>query len=383
MISKHNILVVPDALEDIRFKNNPFVTGAPNLRFYAGAALVSPEGYKLGTLCVLDTKPRVFSETDEMRLLDLSKMVMSCLTARRNRLLLAKSEELMEATGESFVSTIKTLSSAAGAIDSDEIERNDNLSKTFSQLRLQEKLCRTTARALLEKEEETFDQGKKAEESIGWANSALSLYDSVFADEPITDMKKLFDNVNTVVKSLSGVSAVTLEIEPGTPHKVSGDDLLLFRSVLNLLMHGISRSERGNIHLRISCRNQSFILFECEDSGTLIPEDKIAAKWKKEKTFLLPIRSLVRSVGGSYGIGRGRIDGMEGSPNSIFWFKTPNEVDSARHEKFDSPMKFSHELQPKKTNGEFVDPFAAALLQEGCISADLINQSSSGNILNK
>ena len=61
-------LVVPDALRDIRFHDNPLVTGAPYLRFYAGAPLVSQQGHALGSLCVLDTNPRAFSAGEVRRL---------------------------------------------------------------------------------------------------------------------------------------------------------------------------------------------------------------------------------------------------------------------------------------------------------------------------
>ena len=52
------LLLVPDAREDVRFHDNPLVTGAPNIRFYAGYPLTVPNGNKMGTLCLIDTKPR-------------------------------------------------------------------------------------------------------------------------------------------------------------------------------------------------------------------------------------------------------------------------------------------------------------------------------------
>ena len=53
-----DVFEVPDASQDERFKTNPLVTGSPYVQYYAGAPLLSPEGYKLGMLCVCDTKPR-------------------------------------------------------------------------------------------------------------------------------------------------------------------------------------------------------------------------------------------------------------------------------------------------------------------------------------
>lgn len=61
-------LVVPDTHLDARFASNPLVTGEPHLRAYAGIPLVTPDGYQIGTLCVMDLKPRDFT-ADELRIL--------------------------------------------------------------------------------------------------------------------------------------------------------------------------------------------------------------------------------------------------------------------------------------------------------------------------
>ncbi|MEI7223608.1 EAL domain-containing protein [Pectobacterium carotovorum] len=83
-ILKKKIMVVPDALKDARFKNNPLVVGVPYIRFYAGIPLITPSGHAIGTLCIIDLKPRTtFTKRDEHNLQDLASLVMDKLEMRR------------------------------------------------------------------------------------------------------------------------------------------------------------------------------------------------------------------------------------------------------------------------------------------------------------
>ena len=74
-IRQTGIFVVENALEDVRFVDNPLVTEEPGVRFYAGAPIITKEGHAFGTLCLIDTEPRVFSGRERMRLASLAETV--------------------------------------------------------------------------------------------------------------------------------------------------------------------------------------------------------------------------------------------------------------------------------------------------------------------
>lgn len=82
-ILAEDFMMVPDATQDARFDCNPLVTGAPGLRFYAGALLKDPAGLPIGTLCVLDTVPGVLSARQQFALRILAGQVMAQLELRR------------------------------------------------------------------------------------------------------------------------------------------------------------------------------------------------------------------------------------------------------------------------------------------------------------
>ena len=82
MLDSDQALVVRDTLHDLRFSDSPLVTGPPHIRFYAGVPLHDAYGYALGTLCVIDHKPRCLDESQFEQLQALAELVRALLVAR-------------------------------------------------------------------------------------------------------------------------------------------------------------------------------------------------------------------------------------------------------------------------------------------------------------
>lgn len=73
------VMVVNDALSDVRFEDNPLVTGQPDIRFYAGAPIVTDDGFALGTVCVIDQHSRTLNDSQRAALQSLAKLVLSLM----------------------------------------------------------------------------------------------------------------------------------------------------------------------------------------------------------------------------------------------------------------------------------------------------------------
>jgi GAF domain-containing protein len=116
-INQTDLFIVPDATADARFANNPLVTSDPKIRFYAGAPLITPDGYALGSLCVIDKVSRELRHEQKQALRILARHVVSQLELRRRSRELAvacQDRERMQADlGEARAELAKLRRSAA------------------------------------------------------------------------------------------------------------------------------------------------------------------------------------------------------------------------------------------------------------------------------
>jgi len=83
---RSDMLIIPDATKDARFATNPLVTGAPHIRFYAGAPLKASGGSRIGTLCAIDTRPRMGLTRDQITCMEsLAAETITAMERRRRR----------------------------------------------------------------------------------------------------------------------------------------------------------------------------------------------------------------------------------------------------------------------------------------------------------
>jgi hypothetical protein len=383
ILNKYKMLVIPDASKDFRFKDNPAVTDGLKVRFYAGAALVSPEGYKLGTVCVVspDVRPQGLSSKEQGMLHDLAAMTISSMVARRNRLLKEEYENKLHSLAQTFLDTTQYLKEAKDNVEKViahnswgvGVDEHERLIAAASILEMQTKMCTAAMRTTLQDTPVPNMHNKAEPNDVGSLDDILTV--TLDIENSTTDIMKLFDNINTVVAHFPRQDIVTVEIEKSVPKVIGCDDLLLFRAVLNMFTQCIGASMEGEacgIRMRRKNMKDDELLVQCLLGGK--PITKAAAKdlFDNRDSLLAPVASIVRSMGGHYGMYEAKWDpSISKSPTqSIFWFQVPYER-LGRVDKLSRNLVKTHgkpdaaDLKNFETEVD-EDPFLKALLANGC-----------------
>lgn len=117
VVAQDDLFVVNDAQVDDRFRNNPFVTNDPNVRFYAGMPLTTDEGVHVGSLCVLDRVPRTLTPEQEHALHVLSRQVVTHFQLRKQVEESKRAQAALAASEAKFRRTLEHLADGVCVVD--------------------------------------------------------------------------------------------------------------------------------------------------------------------------------------------------------------------------------------------------------------------------
>jgi two-component system sensor histidine kinase/response regulator len=126
-ILQSGTLLVENALEDDRFSTNPLVVGDPKIRFYAGAPLITPDGYALGMLCVIAPVVRKLSQEQKVGLQALSRQVVVQLELRRNVAEIRRTNEALEQRTRELAQAVVIMRATLGSTTDGILVTDDKL----------------------------------------------------------------------------------------------------------------------------------------------------------------------------------------------------------------------------------------------------------------
>ncbi len=364
-----DLMVVNDATKDNRFNKDPQVTGYPNVRFYAGAPLICPEGHRLGTLCVMDSQPRSNAVTfdEKQSLMELAAMAMDNLVDLRTKKQYALKDpsQQIACTAHDLLTPLTGIALSLSLLKEDEglqgklTDQQRDMIETAAN-------CSTVMNSICHKTMDFFREQARSSEVIVPLNSQRQGNLAARRAGPSTvKISDLVKNLNMVMEPFPKQVPIIILVDSNAPEEFVSDDMKIFRSASNFLTNSCAKTESGSIRFRISkWRNpetaEDELMFECEDTGPGVDVAKYPYLFKPVCCDPDPLRSTgcntemtemvkespregidrsglglysvatqIESLGGRYGfrprghsIGTGELCDSKGT-GAVFWFSIP------------------------------------------------------------
>jgi len=267
------VFEIENALDDERFFDNPLVANDPSIRFYAGAPLQTPDGYRLGTLCAVDNVPRKLTEQQRLLLQDMAAIVVDEMELRialkqalnsadlQAKSIVLKDEFLANVTHElrtpltSICGSLRLINSGAmGEIPGGFVEPLH--------------IADRNADSLLTLINELLDIQK--------LSSGLMEY----AFEPI-DITQLTNEVCENVQGVGIARHVSVVLESNTPITISGDAKRIQQVITNILANAIKFSPDGSVVDVQVIKNANYACVTVTDQGPGVPNEFVPSLFDK------------------------------------------------------------------------------------------------------
>lgn len=264
ILSDH-VLVVEDATQDLRFSGNPLVIGGPALRFYAGAPLRTPDGFNLGTLCVIDRRPRTLTSSHRQLLEDLARLTIDEMELRialqtamkeraeQTKLMMVKDEFLSVVTHE-LRTPLTSIRGALGMLNAGVLGA---LPEKATQAVT---IAHRNAIILSQLVDDILDMQK------------LQAGKLAFSFEPVETGPVLTETCEDL-RSFAADRQVAIETNIEVSPVITCDPRRLRQALGNLLSNAIKFSPAGATVVANLTRTQDTVRYSISDNGSGIPDD--------------------------------------------------------------------------------------------------------------
>ncbi len=297
--------VVSDAHNDPRFSDNPAVLDDPNVRFYAGAPLVTHDGWALGTLCVIDRRPRELTPPQLKALGALRRHVVNAIELRR---LVSNQNKVITDLEE----TRRALDEAREVAEQATRAKADFLATMSHEIRTP--MNAVIGMTTLLRSTPLSDEQRDSVDTIHVSGEHLLTVINDILDFSKIESGRLEiecapfivgDCVRSAVNLLAGRAtekqlSLRYEIAPGTPAQVAGDATRLRQILVNLLSNAVKFTERGEVTVSVGSAlhpdGRVQLSFCVRDTGIGIPADRLDRLFQK---FSQVDASTTRRYGGT------------------------------------------------------------------------------------
>ena len=283
-IRGNSTFMVPDAKEDERFKDNPLVLGNPNIRFYAGVPLTTPQGQNLGTLCVMDDRPGELSAEKERALRILARQVVSHFELKKKNKVLQSTLQTIENQRKQLENHNQVLTRLLSIISHDLRNPIENLKQLFGMFSNGElttdelKILRSDVDKSLSSTSELLHN------LLSWASNQIS---GMGMNVTRVDLHQLIDEQfeSAELSASRKRNKLVNEVQPST--FINADADMLRFIVRNLVTNANKFTSKGTVMVRLETGVAAHRI-EVRDTGCGMNQDRLSKlfSWKQRQTSL-------------------------------------------------------------------------------------------------